>query len=127
MAKVTRSLTYQRKYNNYRNVGDYRKAKKYGSKFKKVTGYRLPSLKPIRLLKYPLSFATYRGMTDAQRKYRGLAVLKNRKDQQKWKLYLPKVQEAEARLKASTIQLKRAIRAAKVDKKIFSYYATQRK
>lgn len=145
MAKAARATTYHQKFRKYRISGDYKKAKKYRKKYKKATGTSLrklvgrenASLKFLRAPKFPISFAVYKGMTKHQRGYRGLKSdrVKNKQD---WENYLPRQRaeerkirksllEAEKRLRYSTLQLRRSIRIAKQDKKVFDYYASQKR
>jgi len=129
MAKAARATTYHQKFRKYRISGDYAKAKKYRNKYKKATGTSLRKLvgrdsASLKFLRPPRgTFASYKAMSKRQRKRKGLAY----KGKQDWKSYLPKILEAEKRLRYSTLQLKRSIQIAKQDKKVFDYYASRRK
>jgi len=109
MAKADRATTYHQKFRKYRISGDYKKAKKYRNKYKKATGTSLRKLV---------------GRDSASLKF-----LRKNKPQKKssWARYVPRIKEAEEKLRQSIRDLKRSVAAVKENKKLFDFYVAQKK
>lgn len=120
-------VRYHQKFRKYRAAGNYKKARKYRRKYKKVAGRSLR--KDIGREQYSLkhlrskhSWKSYSKMNNEDRRVLGLA---QKGQKQNWRTYVPKVQAAAEKLRQTTIRLARAVAAAKQDKKVFEYYASQ--